>query len=216
LLLRIESVFQDVHFGLRMLRKNPVVTGAAVLSLSLAIGACAGAFTLIDALYFRPLPVRDPSRLVLLQYLSSGQGWLMRELFDNLTQAVRNEVELFGFGLGSFQPAIFDDAKGEEERLQVQVLSGDAFRILGITPTVGRVLTVADDGHSVAMLSHSCWARRFRSDPGIVGRWFTFRGKAFQIVGVAQKGSADCCLGIGQTCSFPTPTCEDGSLSGDT
>src|ERR1700681_1132930 len=62
----LESVLQDLRFGLRMLRKNSVVTAAAVFSLALAIGACAAAFSLIDAFFLRPLPVRDPSRLVFL------------------------------------------------------------------------------------------------------------------------------------------------------
>ena len=65
---RLASIVQDVVFGLRLLRKNPAVTGAALLSLSLAIGACTAAFSLIDALILRPLPVNDPQRLVYLTF----------------------------------------------------------------------------------------------------------------------------------------------------
>jgi hypothetical protein len=130
-----ESVLQDARFGLRMLRKNALVTTAAVLSLSFAIGACAAAFSLIDALMIRPLPVRDPAKLFYLKYSGSNAGTgVIGLLFDRLREASHSQADLFGFGLGSHQPAVFDGSGGEEERLEVQLISGLGFRLLGIHP----------------------------------------------------------------------------------
>jgi putative ABC transport system permease protein len=194
LFLWIESVLQDVRFGLRMLRKNSFVTAVAVLSLSLAIGACAAAFSLIDAFFLRPLPVRDPSRLVYLlhshhEYGSDYDTGVSWECLDRLREASRGQMELLGNSWGWSSPVIFDDSGGEEEwRLQVQRISGDGWRILGIRPALGRMMTAADDGQAVAVLSFSFWTQRFGASPTVVGRWFQFEGKSYQIVGVAQKG----------------------------
>ena len=192
LFLWIESVLQDVRFGLRMLRKNSFVTAVAVLSLSLAIGACAGAFSLIDAFFLRPLPVRDPSRLVYFAHPNkeaTSNNAISWDLFDHLVEASRGKIDLFGNNWGWSTPLIFDDSGGEQEwRLQVQTISGDGWRILGIQPALGRVLTAADDGQAVAVLSYSFWTKRFGASPTVIGRWFQFDGKSYQIVGVAQKG----------------------------
>jgi putative ABC transport system permease protein len=159
----IESVFQDVRFGLRMLRKNGVVTAAAVLSLSLAIGACAAAFSLIDAFFLRQLPVRDPSRLVYLSHFNKGytpdyNTGTSFDLFNRLVGASEDKIDLIGYNWGSSTPVIFDDSGGEPEwRRQVQMISGNGWGILGIQPALGRLLTSADYGRPVAVLSFSFW-----------------------------------------------------------
>ncbi|HEV8038306.1 MAG TPA: ABC transporter permease [Bryobacteraceae bacterium] len=190
----LESVFQDVRFGLRMLLKNRAVTAAAVLSLSLAIGACTGAFSLIDALILRPLPVPDPGRLVFCSYPTFGPSLIENTytnaaLFDRFERSSDGKVELFGISYpGPLQPITLDDSGGEGENVRSQRISGDGFRILGIQPAIGRVLTASDDGRSVAVLNYSFWARRFGSSPAVLGHWFEFHGKQFQIVGVARRG----------------------------
>jgi putative ABC transport system permease protein len=190
-----------------MLRKYSGVTVAAVLSLSLAIGACAAAFSLIDAFFLRPLPVRDPARLVYVlhsynEFASDYDTSFSWESFDHLVEASRGRVDLFGYAWAT-QPVIFDDSGGEEERLQTQWISGDGFRILGIRPALGRVLTAADDGHAVAVLSYSFWTHRFGASPTVLGRWLNFGGKPFQIVGVAQKGFSSLFRGYRTDLWFP-------------
>ena len=190
----LESVFQDLRFGLRMLRKNRAVTAVAVLSLSLAIGACTAAFSLIDALILRPLPVRDPGQLIYFSYPTFGPSLIEKTyttaaLFDRFVHSSGQKVELFGISYpGPLQPIILDGSNEEEESVRSQRISGDGFRILGIQPAIGRVLTASDDGRGVAVLNYSFWARRLGSSPTVLGRWFEFHGKQFQIVGVARKG----------------------------
>lgn len=190
----LESVFQDVRFGLRMLLKNRAVTAAAVLSLALAIGACTAAFSLIDALILRPVPVPDPGQLVYCSYPTFGpslieQTYTSAALFDRFVQASGQKVELFGISYpGPLQPITLDDSGEQEESVRSQRISGDGFRILGIQPAIGRVLTASDDGQRVAVLNYSFWVRRFGAGPAVLGRWFGFQGKQFQIVGVVRNG----------------------------
>jgi putative ABC transport system permease protein len=190
----LESVFQDVRFGLRMLRRNAGVSTAAVLSLALALGACAGAFSLIDALILRPLPVPDPGQLIYCRYPTFGPSLIVTThtsaaLFDRFVQSSGQNVELFGLSYpGALQPITLDGSGEEEESIRSQRISGDGFRILGIQPAIGRVLTSSDDGRRVAVLNYSFWARRFGSSPAVLGRWFGFQGKQFQIVGVVRNG----------------------------
>ncbi len=190
----LESVFQDVRFGLRMLLKNRVVTAAAVLSLALAIGACTAAFSLIDALILRPLPVPDPGQLIYCAYPTFGMSliegtYTNAALFDRFVQSSGRNVELFGISYpGPLQPITLDGSGEEEESVRSQRISGDGFRILGVQPAIGRVLTASDDGRSVAVLNYSFWVRRFGASPAVLGRWFGFQGKQFQIVGVVRNG----------------------------
>jgi predicted permease len=198
LLPRLDSIVQDVAFGFRLCRRNAMVTAAAVLSLSLAIGACTAAFSLIDALILRPLPVDDPQRLVYLAYPSQwttgpaeGTGFNY-PLFDRMREASRGQIQLFGMSYPSRREAIFDDSAGQIERLYAQWISGDALPVLGVRPALGRLLTAADDQrpgqHPVAVLSYDFWSRRFGKNPAVLGRRLTLQEKQFQIVGVTEKG----------------------------
>jgi putative ABC transport system permease protein len=196
----LDSVARDVRFGLRVLRKDALVTGAAIVSLSLAIGACTAAFSLIEALILRPLPVAEPERLVYLTFtVRSLDGTLdateenasfSYPLFVRLREAGRPYVDLFGMNYQEWRrPAVFDDSPGREERVRAQWVSGDAFALLGVRPALGRLLSAADDrrpgDHPVAVLSHAFWRRRFGGSPGVLGRWLTLEEKQLQIVGVA-------------------------------
>ena len=192
----VESVFQDVRFGLRMLRKDRVVTAAAVLSLSLAIGASTAAFSLIDALILRKLPVREPDRLVALTSPEPfgrpfEQETFNYPLFEGLRAAAGQQAELFGITYGGLRSVVFDDSGGQEEKIRPEWISGDGFAVLGLQPALGRLLTANDDGSSgqrAAVLSYNFWMRRFGGSPAVLGRWMTWNGQQFQIAGVAAKG----------------------------
>ena len=195
LLPRLESFLQDARFGLRVLRKNSAVSAAVVVSLSVAIGACTAAFSLIDALILRPLPVHEPERLVYLTTENDGRETdaFSYELFERLRQAGRSYADLFGV---SFQQgkrrAVLEGSGGQEEKVRCQFVSGAAFAKLGVRAALGRVLTATDDlrpgEHPVAVISHRFWERRFGRDPNVLGRWLTIEGKQYQIVGVGQEG----------------------------
>jgi putative ABC transport system permease protein len=192
---RLASILQDARFGLRLFRKNGTISAAAVLSLSLAIGACMAAFSLIDALILRPLPVSNPEQLVYLAYRlpedPNDSETFNYPLFERLRDASRPHLQLFGVSYQSRRDAIFDDVHGQTEKIYAQWISGDAFRILGVKASLGRMLTASDDvkpgQHPVAVISDEFWSRRFGRSPDVLGRWVKARDKQLQIVGVAER-----------------------------
>jgi putative ABC transport system permease protein len=202
----LDAAMRDVRYGWRMLCKSPVVTAAAVLSLGLAIGACTAAYSLIDALILRPLPVRDPDGLVYLTYPSNRPGEAEGDafnypLFEHIREASREKIGLFGMS----SPRSRDVALGNStEKIRVQFVSGDALAILGVNPALGRMLNAEDDRHPgespVAVVSHEFWMRMGgRADildqpidlaepsPGERAKNTIRR---LQLVGVAQRGFA--------------------------
>ena len=189
---RIDSILQDAQYGVRQLRKNPAVTAAAALSLSLAIGACTAAFALIDALILRPLPVRDPERLIYAFHRAPNDPidleYFSYPLFERMREASFGQARLFGMSYLTRYEVTFDDAAGERERVYPQWVSADAFDVLGVKPSSGRMFAAADEAAQVAVVSHEFWKRRFGSSPSALGRWVTLRDKPYQIVGVAQRG----------------------------
>jgi putative ABC transport system permease protein len=195
----LDSLVRDVRLGARMLRKNGLVTAAAILSLSLALGACMAAFSLVDALILRPLPVHQPERLIYLTFPSPNPDFPESDVFSDpafvrLRDAGRGLVDLFAMAHSNKPRVTFDVAGGERETVRAQFVSGDAFERLGVGPAAGRLLTMQDDqrpgAHPVAVLSHAFWMQRFGGDPGIVGRWFVVHDRKedrqFQIIGVTE------------------------------
>src|SRR5262249_41962324 len=145
----LDSIVRDAQYGWRMLCKSPVVSVTAILSLALAIGACTAAFSLIDALILRPLPVRDPEGLVYLSYSFNRPGEPEGDsfnypLFERLREASREKVALFGVS----SPRPREVALGNStDKIRVQFVSGEALAILGVKPALGRMLTAEDDRH---------------------------------------------------------------------
>jgi predicted permease len=189
----LESLLRDVRMGARMLRRNAGVTATAVFSLSLALGACATAFSLLDALIFRPLPVRSPQQLIYLAFPTHNPDRPEADTFnDPLFVALRDagtaHVSLFAMSTQVIRPVIFAGAE-DKERIRTQYLSGDAFDLLGVTPAAGRLITPRDDrrdaAHAAAVISHAFWVSRFGADPTVVGRWLTIEDRQVEIVGVA-------------------------------
>src|SRR5688572_12898497 len=195
LLPSLESLGRDVRLAARMLRRNAGVTAAALISLSLALGACVAAFALVDALILRPLPVRQPDRLVYLAFPSNTPERPEGESFNDpvflrMRDAGRGHVDLFAMSWQVIRPVIFDGGTNEKEQLRTQHVSGDAFEQLGVSPFIGRLLGASDDlqpgAHPAAVISHAFWLRRFGGDPAAVGRWFAVEDRQFQIVGVTE------------------------------
>ncbi len=175
----LDSLVRDVRFGARALRRSAIVTAAAVSSLSLAIGACVAAFSIVDALVVRRLPVRQPDRLVYVTFANYGADRAETETFNDpvfvrLRDAGRGHVDLFAMSTQVMRPLRFWDAGGEKERLRTQYVSGDAFERLGVGAAAGRLFTAADDAapgaSAVAVVSYALWQRRFGGDPAIIGR----------------------------------------------
>ena len=195
----IESLFRDFRFGLRMLSKYRAATFAALASLVLALGACTAAFSLIDALILRPLPVRAPHQLfdlarVFPPFMSPNNQ--PREFdqfsypqFKLLRDVVRDSADLFMTSYnGGLQPALFDGAAGLSENVRTGYMDGRGFEIVGVKPALGRLIQPDDDssanGHLVAVISYPFWKRRFGGSPAVLGRKITLLKDTFEIIGV--------------------------------
>lgn len=194
----LEAMRSDFVFGWRLLKKHKAVTGAAVLSLALTMGACVGAFRLIDAMLLRPLPVRDPSSLYVLTYemLDQNGKKLQGDIFEypifrELRAAVAEDAELIAVSPARQREVVYGPGD-QAERAQYQYVSGTMFEDFGLSPVLGRLLTPADDvtpgGHPVAVISHDYWVRRFGRDTGVAGRTFRMEQEAYTILGVAPQG----------------------------
>lgn len=200
LLTWLESLLRDARFGARMLRKDTGVTVTAVFSLSLAIGACASAFSLIDALMLRPLPVPQPQQLIELAYpamrVPPGAPpdrfeFSYPELasFRALAGA---QADLFGATVWGPPYRLLLEGATTPEQVRAQWISDTGLGILGVRPALGRLFTRADDQRdqkqSVAVISYAFWMRRFAGNPAALGRVFTLNDTEFRIVGVTQEG----------------------------
>lgn len=184
---RLEQTLQDVRYALHTLRKSPAFTATAVLSLALGIGANTALFSLIDTLMWRLLPVKDPEHLLVLAQqkgTSTSHGFayqqygLVRDHTDVLDLAAYANVRLNVSIGGALEPTI-----------EGQLVTGEYFPLLGVRPTLGRLLGPDDNrvpmGHPVVVLSDRYWKRRFDGDPSVVGRPIVLSGVPFTIVGVA-------------------------------
>ena len=189
----LDSLRADAIFGWRQLTKKKVTSAAAILSLALAIGACTGAFRLIDALLLRPLPVAAPERLYALSReaffdgkIQSFDGWAY-PAFRLMRAAVKDQAELMAVSYADRVDLTYKSDQ-EMEKAQVQYVSGWMFGRFGLRPALGRLLTVNDDlkpgAHPYAVLSYDYWRRRFGQDPKVIGRTFRMGDDLYEIVGV--------------------------------
>jgi len=196
----LESILRDVRFSLRVLRKEKTVTVAAVLSLALALGVCTAAFSLLDTLLLRPLPIPRPQELVALSYPGSGRPGPSGVVEDEsrfsypLFQRLRDTssgMDLFGATFSSSYSVVTFAGSPEELNLRVESLTGNGFAALELKPAAGRLFTSADDridAAPIAVLSHAFWTRHFGGSPSAIGQWMTVAGRQYQIAGVAQVG----------------------------
>jgi len=186
--------WQDIRYGARLMRRTPGFAAAAILTIALGIGATTAMFSVVYGVVLRPLPYRDPDRLVNLWSTAIKRGlpranvgmanvydWKARNhVFEDIAalRAVAN------FNL---------TGQGEPERLNGSRVSSNLFPVLGVTPFVGRTFTEDEDeiGHEhVALLTYPLWVRRFGADPGIVGRTISLNGEPYTVVGVMRPDFA--------------------------
>src|SRR5215510_4263358 len=130
----IDTFFQDLRYGLKMLRRNPGFTLVAVLTLALGTGAITAIFSVVNTVLPRPLPYRDPDRLVLVPY-ARGQDFLR---WRDQSKAFES-IAAFEFGTADFT------GSGEPERLAVATVSTELFATLGVVPALGRAFTTEED-----------------------------------------------------------------------
>lgn len=202
----------DVLYGLRVLAKNPGFTTVAVLTLALCIGANTAIFSIINAVMFKSLPVRDPQHLMLLKW--TVRGTLKSHSFSSygdcsnrsgganphgcsLSKPFLEEVRQHGpfSSLAEFAGGGSITVSGNVAVHQAtgQYVSGDYFQALGVGPAAGRVFVPADDAPGaapVAVLQYAYWKRGFASDRSIIGKTIDLNGLPFTVVGIAEESFA--------------------------
>ena len=186
----MNSLWQDVRYSLRMLRKRPGFTLVAVITLALGIGANAAIFSLVNAALLRPLPVAEPGQIVSLNNVSDRRMFPVFSYPNYRDFRDRNQVfsGLIGY---NFSPLSLSH-DGINERLWGYVVTGNYFNVLGVNAALGRMISPDDDqlpgAHPVSVISYKCWQRRFGGDPGVVGKNVIVNGRSYTIIGVAPQG----------------------------
>jgi predicted permease len=185
----MESLLQDIRFGLRQLAKNPGFTLAAVITLALGIGANTAIFSVVNGVLLRPLPYKDPEQLVFIHESAPN--------FPEMSVSIPNyldwrERQQSFTDMGAFRSDAFDlTGVDVPERLNARMVSASLLPLLGIQPALGRHFLPEEDtlgGPPVLMLTHALWVRRFGKDPNILGRSLTLNGTPFTVVGVLPEG----------------------------
>src|SRR5918999_1334020 len=162
------TLFADLRYGVRMLRNTPRVTVAALLSLALGIGANTAMFTVINAVMLKPLPYPEPDRLVMVWETASDNDrrWAAPANFIDWRRDARSFEALAAWDEVSVNLTAIEGRGGsvKPERLRGISASGNLFQILGVKPTLGRTLTVADEAPGAplaAVLTEGLWQRLF-------------------------------------------------------
>ncbi|HEX8337285.1 MAG TPA: ABC transporter permease [Pyrinomonadaceae bacterium] len=181
----METFLQDVRYGVRVLTKHKSFTAVAVLTLALGIGANTAIFSVVNDLLLSPLPYSDAERVVML--------WEVTPSGRHMNTTSRANFRQWRAQGSSFESmSAFTDQRlnltggGEPEEVGVQFATPDLFKVLGVEPLHGRVLTEEDglQGSEGVVLSYGFWKRRFGGDPGLVGKPITLNGEPFNVVGV--------------------------------
>ncbi len=178
------TLLQDLRYSGRQMRRSPGFFAAAVLLIALGVAANTQIFTLVEAVLLRPLPVRDPQRLVQLFELRPKLP--PDPVFDyGFLRLIAEQSSTVTDVIGQLEDIEPLERGGIVERVHSQRVTDDFFRLLGVPAALGRVLADGDD--RVAVLSHGYWVRGFGSDPGAVGQTVRIQGHAFQVVGVVSE-----------------------------
>ncbi len=187
----------DLRLAVRGLRRSPLFSTVAILSLALGIGANTAIFTLIDQILLRKLPVSDPDRLVMLHqsgsHMGSNMGMRMHSypVYQDFQQRAEPLSEVICRRLVAASLSI----DNQTERVSAELVSGNYFTMLGVKPALGRLFNSQEDdqvvqGHPVVVLGYDYWATRFARDPAVVGKKILVNNYPMTIVGVSAAGFA--------------------------
>ncbi|HSE96887.1 MAG TPA: ABC transporter permease [Blastocatellia bacterium] len=189
----IETLLQDMRYGLRMLARSPGFTTVAVLSLALGIGANTAIFSLVNTALLRPLPVERPEQLVSLTSKGSrsSQQFAYPFSYPNYRD-FRDRNEVFAGLIGYRFAPLSLSHDGINERVWSYLVTGNYFEVLGVKPALGRLLSPDDDrmpgAHPLTVISYQCWQQRFGAAPDIIGKNVIANGRSYTVVGVAPRG----------------------------
>ncbi len=183
----LRDLWQDFRYSLRTLRQRPGFAAVALLTLALGSGAATVMFTVVNGVLLKPLPYREPERLVKLDEQTIEGAWAFA--YPNFLDCRRESRSLamaawrYGGGVVS--------SPGEPEYVSGRQISSGLFSVLGVSPFRGRAFLPEEDrpgAPPVMMISYGLWRRRFGGSPAAVGRPLVFEGKPYTIIGIAPAG----------------------------
>ncbi|HVG21375.1 MAG TPA: ABC transporter permease, partial [Blastocatellia bacterium] len=183
----METLLQDLRYGMRALLKSPGFTAVAVIALALGIGATTAIFSVIDAVLLRPLPYKNAEQLTLIWHSYPQINLAEASICPPCYQEYRDMTSSFEQVATQTGWSVNLTGTGEPERLQGSRVSHNYFATLGAEPAQGRGFLAEEDQpgrNRVVVLSHGFWVRRFGSDPNMVGSSLTLDGNSYSVVGV--------------------------------
>jgi putative ABC transport system permease protein len=184
----VETVLADLQYAFRRLRANPGFTIISVLTLALGIGATTAIFSAVNPILFEPLPYADGNRIVMVWYAGNDGSRIMQTFGNYGELAARSKSFEAIAGFAVWRPTMLGNT--EPERLDGQRVNADFFRVLGVSPALGRGLSAADDrsdGARTVVISDRLWRRRFAADPGVIGRQISLNELSYTVVGVLPR-----------------------------
>src|SRR5215472_5568328 len=191
------NLLQDVRYALRTLRKSPGFAAVAIITLALGIGANTAIFTVVNAVFFNPIPVRNPETLVNLYTIDPGVG---TRTFNFLPislpngQDIAREIQAFsGVAISTFGGGVNVSmtVDGRPGQYAADAVTANYFDVLGVPAEMGRTFRPEEDKDGsapVVVLSHGLWERKFAANPNVVGQTVLLNGQGFTIIGVAPAG----------------------------
>jgi predicted permease len=216
------ALIQDIRYALRMLRNNPGFTAVAVLTLALGIGANTAIFQLLDSIRLTALPLKNPDKLAQVRIIQPhGRTGNFTSSHPDLTYPQWEQIRARqrGFsGMFAWSEKYFNIApSGETHYVEGLYVSGDFFRVLGVQPILGRLLTVEDDQHGCGspgvVLSEAFWKREYGGEASAIGRKMTIEHHPFEIIGVTPASFYG--LEVGRQFDVAVPLCADSLIRGE-
>src|SRR5262245_43877512 len=186
----VETLCQDVRYGARMLWRNPGFAVVAVLTLALGIGANTAIFSVVNGVLFRPLPYRDPDRLVTVSQSSARRGFSQVVVTPGVLKDWREQNSVFEELGGQIYESVNLSGAERPEHIHAAWATPNYFSVFGVPPLFGRTFEASDapPGHRVVVLSFGLWQRSFGADRNIIGRRITLSGLTYTVVGVMPRG----------------------------
>jgi hypothetical protein len=181
----MQTLWQDIKYGARMLLKNPGITAIVILALALGIGANTAIFSVVNSVLLRPLPYAESDRLVFLNEKSA--------VLDEMSISYPNfedwRAQNQSFErIGVYNRASYNlTGNGEAERIVTGQVSADLFSVLRVNPLLGRVFTNDEDkpgGSPVVVLGYGLWQRRFGGQANVLNQPITLNGKSYTVIGI--------------------------------
>jgi putative ABC transport system permease protein len=191
----MESIAQDFRYGLRLLKKSPGFSAVAVLTLAIGIGANCAIFTIVNAIFFAPMPLRDPSRLLSIftadERNRGPQNAFLPVSYPNAVDIRQRAQSFSGVTIFTFAPVSMT-VNGEAQQFTANLVTGNFFDVLGANLALGRNFLPQEDAEPgagpVIILDNGFWRRNFAADRSVIGRSVLLNGQGFTIVGVAERG----------------------------